>query len=580
MSMSKFIIGSKYLLNKLKFNTLILNRQIKDLEVYVTPNSLQSFFDLEILIDGYVLPRNSIYDRFANLTQYHLIATLYKEYGLEFVNYIKGFFVVLIIHDNEIILCNDIHSVKRFFTLNSSTGTIVSNDFQLIKEIDSETNIYSPSIQALLQHFVNGITPLQNVNYSIPSTIITYNGTTWSNKQYFNANDYLACSRENTTMYDFMQSFYDSINSSIKFLKASTISTTLTGGRDTRCILAALLKIGISPHCFTFGYPTGIDVVTANCIASKLTLPFSNHFIENLNATSYERLVDEIIKLNDPFIHIHRAHRLDAIKKEKDYFGVKPDIVFVGAMGGDYIKGEGFNDYIITEFLRLFLTAKGNEDEIIRYILLKHYIEPSQVIVNYLRDLLASIKLEYGVFNKSVEFNLVHNIIGSTHDIQDINIFMEHARYVIAPFMDRDVMEALFSSPFSMFSNTRHTKNPFMRLKGGELQSLMIKEFSPALAEINFANQYSPNDILGNRLLYVMKRMYLHTFKIKSKPTFTYDDWMKEFVLRSFENNKYFIQKYYDYNMSIIDLATQVHYKHEGYWHKFTNPIYLSMYNQ
>lgn len=580
MSKSKFIIGARSSLNKLDLNSLILNRRIKDLEIYVTPNKLQTIYNLEILIDGYVLPRNSIFNSYANLSQYHLIATLFKKYGLEFVNYIKGFFVVLIVHDNEIVLCNDIHSVKRFYTLNISTGTILSNDFELIKKADAEPNIFAPSIQAILQHFVNGITPLKNVHYSLPATIMNLKRESWDKKQYFNPSDFLSYSRDITSMNDFIQTFYDSIKFSIKFLNASTISTTLTGGRDTRSILAALLKIGIKPHCFTFGYPTGIDVITAINVSSKLDIPFSNFFIEDLSADSYKKLADEIIKYNNPFINIHRAHRLDAIKKENRYFDGKLDMVFIGAMGGDYIKGEGFNDYIITEFLRLFLTAAGREDEVIKNILIKHYIEPEHAIVNYLKELLASMNLEYGVFNKSVEFNLVHNIIGSTHDIQDINVFMEHAKYVIAPFMDRDVMEALFTSPFSMFSNTRHTNNPFKRLKGGELQSIMIKEFFPILADINFANQYSPNDILGNRLLYVIKRMYLHALKIKSKPTFTYDEWMKEYVLEIFEKKKNFIQTFYNYNKSMNDLTNQTHLKHEGYWHKFTNPINLSMYNQ
>jgi hypothetical protein len=187
--------------------------------------------------------------------------------------------------------------------------------------------------------------------------------------------------------------------------------------------------------------------------------------------------------------------------------------------------------------------------------------------------------LSYGIFNKTVEFNLVHNLIGATHDIQDINIFMEYGKQVVAPFMDIDVMEALFTSPFSMFSNTRHTKNPFKRLKGGELQSRLIKEFSPALAEFNFANQYSPNDIIGNRLLYVLKRLYLHAFKIKSKPTFTYGNWMKEFVSNEVETNKDYINAFYDYDALTEMLEKQTHLQHEGYWHKFTNPITLSMYN-
>ena len=157
---------------------------------------------------------------------------------------------------------------------------------------------------------------------------------------------------------------------------------------------------------------------------------------------------------------------------------------------------------------------------------------------------------------------------------------MNHCKYVIAPFMDVDVMEALFSSAFSLFSNTRHTKNPFKRLSGGRLQCSLIQKYSPTLAEIPFANLYTPRDVLGNQIAYILKRIYLQTLRVKSKPTFSYGDWFLPFMDSEINDLKTYLHGIYDLELMRNDFDQNSHMTHEGYWHKYTNPIMLNLYTK
>lgn len=560
------------------------NRFTKINADYLEPNILCNgdfgcYNGLKIIVDGFVIPRNSVFMDYKTDNQYELIGKLYIKYGNKIGLYIKGFFCIVIISQNEISIINDIHSVKRCFICKKGTDYIISNSLADLKPIVGfEIDFNAAATHALMQHFVLGKTMFEGVSYSMPASFIHIQHNAIFINQYLGPFYFAELKRSKISHTDFYDVFKETITNYCNYFQPHSISATLTGGRDTRTILSALISLGIKPNCFTFGMPTGIDVITAKEVARKCRLNFSNHYIDPLTPEAYSTLVDEIIKINNPFIHIHRAHRLDAIKKEKQLLGGSLDMVFVGAMGGDYIMGEGFNDYIITEFIRRFLTETTPKVQIISDVLSKHYAYFDDYTIDSILSLLSLFGLEHNLFDKQTEFNLVHNLIGSTHDIQDINLFMEHANYVIAPFMDIDVMEALFSSNLSLFSNNRHTKNPFRRLRGGELQCGMIKHFTPDLADINFANQYSANDVLGNRFRYVIKRIYLHSLKIKSKPTFVYSDWFLPFVKKEMDEIDPVFNEFYDIQLMRSNFLSANHQTHEGYWHKYTNPITLNRY--
>ncbi len=532
----------------------------------------------KFLLDGFLLPRREYFEKYNKYSQQELISELYKEYKLDLINYVKGNFNLVVANEQELHVYNDRHSIKTFFIYKNGNSFSISNELALIAQQNALVfNELYPGILALFQHSVSGLTMYKDVTYSRPATRLCLSGGNLATDSYWVPDDLMTYNRNVFSTGNVIDVFSRTIADYVSFFKPKNISLTLTGGRDTRSILAGLLNIGITPSSFTFGFPSGKDVVASKKIAEELGIPFSNHFIEDLNSVSYRNLSKEIIGFGNPFIHIHRAHRLDAIKKEKKLLG-NIDMLFVGAMGGDYIKGVSFNDYIVTEFVRRQLFGSIEVKRLVEEILCNQFVKCSE---DYLEEIVSVVnKTPFFSTNsfKEAEFLIAFYLIGCTHDIQDINLFCEYSDMVIAPFMDIDFLEVLFQSPFSMFSNDRSSKNPLNKLKGGELQANLISSLYPQLADIPFANLYSPKDLLGNRLKYLIKRMYLHFLKVQNTPTFSYEEWFQEFVDTNIPDTETKLSNSYDFISMKKMLKKLKHSTHEGYWHKYSNPIMLSLY--
>lgn len=574
----EFIITSKgnydvkTALEKINISNNLVDFYANKEDVYKDKNIL-------IFIQGFVLPRHNIFNDYKKYNQYEIVKQLYINYENDFIRYLKGNFNIVLIDGDKVIICNDIHSIYRFYYSKTSQSFFISNSFKSVAHhIKPTFNEMTPAIFALFQHFVNGETMFKEIKYSVGATFLSikdeiYIDIYWEIASFFNGN------KNQNTLSDFVTSFDSNICNYLEYFNPNKVLMTLTGGRDTRSILASLLKNKNNPIVFTFGYPQGLDVTTSKNIAEQLNLEFHNPYIIDLNSKTYNLLADEIVKFDNQFIHIHRAHRLDAIKKEKEKIG-KIDLLFMGAMGGDYIKGVSFNDYIITEFVRRFIFENLEPEALIKEILAKNFIFVSDKLINDLIEFVKSLDFLNQKSFKEKELFLAYKLIGSTHDIQDINIFSNFVNNVILPFMDVDIMETLFQSNFSLLSNDRSSKNILKKLSGGELQANLILQLFPKLGKIPFANQYTAKDVLGNKYVYLLKRVYLSLFKVKKDPTFSYDAWFQDFVKNNFENIDNDLLQFYNVEEMKLEFQNGHHGLEEGDWHKFTNIINLSKYYQ
>ena len=162
--------------NQIIISLLPLKKNFDDLEqiksknkhaIFASKHSIVKIGNVSIFIEGYVLPRNNFFLEHSTKNQYELIYQLYSKHGKNFVKYIKGFFLVYIIDVNDILIANDIHSVKRCYYHKDLENLIITNNINLINNfIPLRLNKYAPAIQATLQHFVSGLTMYEDVLYS------------------------------------------------------------------------------------------------------------------------------------------------------------------------------------------------------------------------------------------------------------------------------------------------------------------------------------------------------------------------------------------------------------------------------
>jgi len=544
----------------------------KSFQIWGSKGNFKSISGLGIFILGYVMPRYSYHNTWCGYFKHELVARLFLQYGEKFVKFLKGNFIILIARHNEVFLYNDIHSIEKFFILDSPKGIIISNNVLLINALHQlELNHSYPAIQALFQHPIKGMTIFRNLKYSEYASFIRV-GKELKIERYWNPITMIHSDKNLIDQTALIDLFRNIVKSYIEYFKTSKIAMTLTGGRDTRSVLSALLNLGQSPHCFTYGFPEGTDVVTARNICQKLNLPFSNHKITDLNKNSYSTLVNEIVSFGNPLINLHRAHRLGAIKTEEHEQG-SAEMLFVGAMGGDYIKGISFNDYIITEFMRMYFYDNETIETLVKKVLSGNFVRHTDELLQSLVDFIGDIEyMDKSDFKRS-EFLLAHSFVGSMHDSQDLFLFSKYSKYVVAPFMDIDFMEALFQSPYSLLNNYRTSSNPFKKIRGGEFQAQLIKSLYEPLAHIPMANKYKPVDLLGNRYIYMFKRLIIELSKEKTRPTFSYGNWFTEYVGDNIKNLREYLSDSYYLPELIRFFNDNEHKTVEGYWHRFSNPV-------
>lgn len=179
---------------------------------------------------------------------------------------------------------------------------------------------------------------------------------------------------------------------------------------------------------------------------------------------------------------------------------------------------------------------------------------------------------------KENEFLIAFQFIGSLHDTQDIFIFNQYCKMTVAPFMDQDIFESLFNSQYCLFTTNRATKSFLEKLKGGEFQANLITNFYPKLAYIQLANRYRPIDILKNRYLYLIQRIYIELTKTKqNSSTFEYQLWFKKFLITALENTKPEINKLYQMDKLHESLQKNTA-KTEGSWHQYSNVLNFNEY--
>ncbi|MBD3314435.1 MAG: hypothetical protein GF344_01500, partial [Chitinivibrionales bacterium] len=543
--------------------------------LYTPPAKTVRFQNTTVFIAGYVIPRHSGFASYKNLGQHELVYRLFCSGLRTLQDSIKGSFVLIIFQNDTFYVLNDIHAMHKVFVCRAGHTTSVSNSMDVLAGCgEFAINSFYPAVQALFQHPVGGMTIYKEVEHTPPASFIVVKDNVKVSR-YWQPESLLE-RKTSCRISEFTELFRDVINEYFVYLQPDNVSLTLTGGRDTRSVLAALMNLGVTPHTFTFGFPDGKDVVSSAEVAKRIGLPFSNHYIERLESDEYMRLVREIIACGDSLVHLHRAHRLDAIEKEAGCCnGI--GMLFTGAMGGDYIKGIAFDDYITTEFLRRRLLGSEKTERLIPEILDRHFVRRTPGLMEAMQDLAAALPYLNQKSFKSAELLIAHSFVGSLHDTQDLRLYRNYADYVVSPFMDIDILEGLFQTPCSLLHNDRNARNPFQRLRGGELQAHLISILYPPLALIPMANQYKPKDLLGNRALYCLKRLYLQLVKVKDTPTFAYAEWFRNMLKGLVVGMRGDLYQYYDFERLLVNLDSAVHQTHEGYWHKFSNPAMIAL---
>jgi len=578
--MCEWVITSNELVEIAGFELILKNRQFR---LYHKGDGIY-FFDfkgdkISVIIDGYVLPRLDCAKEFSSYTPGPFIKELYLRYRLGLINYIKGNFVVIIIKGNEFFIFNDRIGIKKFFYYVEGSCFIFSNRFKLLSDnISCKVNYENLAIYTLMNQFIDGLTFLKDVFYSKPSSKICFNGKITVDS-YWNCEKLLSQKIKKISYNSFSETFIKIIKSYIDYLNPGKISLTLTGGLDSRTILAALLHLGIKPGTFSYGNPFSGDVITAKKVAHACGLNYKNHFVKP-SVKWFANLADEIVDKGNSIAHIHRAHRLFAVANTSSN---EPDneILFGGYMGGELIRNFFYDGIIMTGFTKDWINRRLKRKGLIIRYLDKNFLKVDNIDVDKIANILSNQKFS-GIEHRMNEFFLTFLVAAGLYHAQDMNLFGNYKRYPVPVYLDVDFLRLIFGSKYNfMYSNVLFG-NYIKRIHSHELYCHLIYQLFPRLASIPLARQgyYTPKEFVeDNRLIFLAKRLIRKTFTGHQYPVnFSLDDWMKRYVgnqlkiIRSSEIIRNF--------MNVEDILNRFknndHKTNEKYWRKFTNPIFFS----
>ena len=190
---------------------------------------------LKVIIDGFVIPRNQVFNEYRSVSQYDMVLSLFMKHGVNFGRYLKGFFCILIAEAERITIINDIHSVKRCYISKIKQDYLISNDITALKPFSGfKIDPMAPAVQALLQHFAGGLTMFEDIGYSAPASVIKISHDRIESDKYYESSDFIKLNRGMVSENDFHEVFRNSINNYIEYIKPCLLYTSPSPRDRTR----------------------------------------------------------------------------------------------------------------------------------------------------------------------------------------------------------------------------------------------------------------------------------------------------------------------------------------------------------
>jgi len=546
----------------------------------VTAAPISGDKDKRLFIDGYIIPRLSVYSEYKNIDQHDLVGILYLKYGLNFIQYIKGVFTIIFFTGNKLYIFNDRHGLQKYFIYQSSNKFIISNSMKFISEnVNLTFSKENAATFCLLDHFMDGSTMFEEVMVNKPASILIFKDdiklyTYWQPQELFNHTF-----REQN--FEILAETWKKLTSCyIEYLKPSQISLTLTGGNDSRMILAGLLANDVKPNTFTFGNPASSDGVIAKQIANKLNIPHNIYYVKSPSNKWFADYANKIISCGNSLVNIHRAHRMDAIEQEK-IKNSKTDMLFTGLVGGEYIKEPAYNNIVIPLLFKWFVKNKNPKSimEEIKSSLINIGFNMLNVDISMIYEKIKSIS-EYGegINEKQKKFVYTYHYYAAAHHFQDSKIFAGYVDYVVNPFMDVEFLELLSSYPgWYIHKNATLVDKIWSSYFLIKITDIL----APELSDIPYAKkgEYTGNDLLGNPFLYLLKRglYFIQHVQNKYPRNFPMGQWLYDFCKHQLIEMHPQIVELLDINVLKNKLETIKEELSEEIWHVITNPINLSM---
>lgn len=411
------------------------------------------------------------------------------------------YFVLLNRNDGEIIAGNSLFSILPMYYHDSSNGVVFSNNAtELGKRLG--TGVVS-------RRFL-----LETVLFNYP----LFNNSIEEKVSLLPSNTYMKIRRGTPSLvkHTFFENYFstdpvpwrkasgslsDSFIETVKrYLPAGRYINALTGGFDSRTLLAAGLASGGDMICYSFGAPGSKDVEIPDRVTKATGLPYVKMLLDDEYAAT-KSLVNglEFVFSSSGTASFARGHYLYAVKEMARY----SEYMITGNFGSELFRAANVRGVVFSPNLTA-LFGSENPDEAFRIIENSRQFsslkrESFTAEWDQLRDDLLTLpcfREEYRHLTQNQKFYLFvfEEVFRKYFGAEMAGQF----RYLRnrTPYIDPRFFRAILGTGFAGVYSDFFERNPFKRYKGQVLYAHILRNARPELGRIVTDKGYCPEDLL------------------------------------------------------------------------------------
>lgn len=273
-----------------------------------------------------------------------------------------------------------------------------------------------------------------------------------------------------------------------------------TGGFDGRTLVSAALQEKKNFSTFAFGRPENPDLAIPQQNAATLGIPFKPVYLDDPRyIQNYYEFARETAVKSDGDLSLLYSHFLHTGRE----LGIEKQFMLTGYCGSEILRAPRMTGTVISQAMK-FLASDADPSEWVaalwdsfnrlRYInhdlFRQEFDELVEELIEFRIRRFASTDLTE---NQRLYILLLEEsfrkFFGNWIKVQSPYV------QVRVPYMDFEIISALFKTGLAGVNNRYYTNNPIFRFKGQLLYSRIIEKTSPSIFRFKTVKGYSPQDL-------------------------------------------------------------------------------------
>jgi asparagine synthetase B (glutamine-hydrolysing) len=395
--------------------------------------------------------------------------------------HLEGYFNLLVwdkIKKKGIFVNDKLGLNPLYYTIigNSLAMSTRLRDLLNLTGVEKQIDTIALSQFALFNYFLGSRTFIKGINRLEPGTVLKWENGKITHERYWDAGNIIK--EEPLPEEEAKEKISEMLHKVISewILGKKRIGILLSGGYDSRAILACLCKMGVKGYAYTWDNPKIKEMGVAKRLAERTGFSLKYlPFYPPIELTA--KLIYEAERETDylfPLFHIGRFHAVKIIGNEVDIlFSGQGELIRATPLPNDYI-----NNNTISCILKQNTSAAGEKT---------HFFNLSDEAIKIAFD--DFIYKDFNTYEKLTLF-LLYNAYRDDYGI--LRYGESFFTTVVMPFLDARIIEILLKSPISLARLKSWDRNLITTFKNRKMYFEIIRKNAPELLEIPLDRGYKP----------------------------------------------------------------------------------------